>query len=170
MTTSVQGVIEFERRIAARPETVFSYFTDPERYRLWQGVDAELDPRPGGTFRVTMTGRSRAVARGVYVVVEPPKRVVYTWGWEPIDVIPEGGSLDQFDGLAEGFSGVPPGTSTVEVDLIADGDGTRLRVRHTGLPTDAACRFHTQGWKMTLPRLVVVAAGGDPGPDPLAGL
>ena len=33
------GVIELERRIAAPPEIVFAYFTDPERYRLWQGVD-----------------------------------------------------------------------------------------------------------------------------------
>ena len=170
MRTSEGGVIEIERRIAARPETVFSYFTDPERYRLWQGVDAELDPRPGGIFRVTMTGRSRTVASGEYVTIEPPTRVVFTWGWEPIDRLPEYLDLGQFDGLPDGFSGVPPGTSTVEVVLVADGDGTILRVRHSGLPTEAARRFHTMGWEMTLPRLVDVAEGDDPGPNPMADL
>jgi uncharacterized protein YndB with AHSA1/START domain len=82
MTTLPEGFIEVERRIAARPETVFSYFTDPKRYRLWQGVDAELDPRPGGMFRVTMTGKSGTVVRREYVELDPPRRLVFTWGLE----------------------------------------------------------------------------------------
>src|SRR5436190_20763651 len=75
-------VVEVERRIAASPEIVFSFFTDPVRYREWQGVDAELDARPGGQFRVTMTGTSRQTACGVYLEVDSPRRLVYTWGWE----------------------------------------------------------------------------------------
>src|SRR6266511_3381275 len=77
VNTSTEGVIEVERRIAARPETVFSYFTDPERYRLWQGIDAELDPRPGGVFRVRMRRHARTIASGVFVEVEPPVRLVF---------------------------------------------------------------------------------------------
>lgn len=156
MKASPEDTIEVERRIAARPEIVFSYFTDPDRFCMWQGTDAELDPRPGGLFRVTVTGRSRMVARGEYVEVVPPKRIVFTWGWE------------QIEGLPEGMDGVLPGTSTVEVELQADGDGTILRLRHSGLRTDPERAVHTRGWDLTLERLVVVAAGGDPGPDPLA--
>ncbi|MGQ0803000.1 MAG: SRPBCC family protein [Actinomycetota bacterium] len=158
MTTTASGVIELERRIAARPETVFAYFTDPERYRQWQGVDAELDPRPGGIFRVRMAGRSQTVARGTYVDVEPPHRIVFTWGWE------------QNDGLGDGARGLPPGSSTVEVVLIADGDATILRVRHRGLPDETSCKFHSYGWGWTLDRLAAVATGADPGPYPLADL
>jgi uncharacterized protein YndB with AHSA1/START domain len=154
MTTTAPGVIQIERRIAARPETVFSYFTDPVRYRLWQGVDAELDPRPGGTFRVTMTGKSEAVVRGVYVEVEPPTRLVLTWGWE------------RWDGQPDVY--VPVGSSTVEVTLVPDGQDTVLQVRHEGLPTRHAYDFHDFGWKLTLDRLVVVAEGGNPGDNPLA--
>ena len=158
MRTSAQEIIEVERRIAAKPETVFAYFTDPERFVMWQGADAELDPRPGGVFRVTVTGKSRVVARGRYVEVDPPRRIVFTWGWE------------QIDGLPEGMDGLLPGTSTVEVDLLADGDATILHLRQTGLRTDPERQIHIRGWDQTLDRLVVVAGGGDPGPDPLAEL
>jgi uncharacterized protein YndB with AHSA1/START domain len=150
--------IELERRIAAPPEIVFAYFTDPDRYRRWQGVDADLDPRPGGLFRVRMTGRSRHIATGEYVEVDPPRRVVFTWGWEPDESL-----LDE-------QTDVPPGTSTVEVTLVPDGEATILRLRHSGLPTEPTCRFHNWGWDSTLERLVVVAQGGDPGPGPFPDL
>jgi uncharacterized protein YndB with AHSA1/START domain len=158
VTATTAGVIEVERRIAARPETVFAYFTDPERYRRWQGVDAELDPRPGGTFRVRMTGRSHMVVRGTYVEVEPPARLVFTWGWEHAGE------------LGRGAHGILPGTTIVEVVLVPDGDGTIVHVWHRGLPDEAACEFHSYGWDLTLDRLVAVAIGDDPGPNPLADL
>lgn len=159
MTTATEGVVEIERRIAARPETVFAYFTDPERYRQWQGVDAELDPRPGGIFRVRVSGRSHTAARGEYVEVDPPTRLVFTWGWE------------QHDDIGDGMRGIAPGSSTVEVVLAPDGDATILRMRHTGLPTTAAAQeVHSYGWSMTLDRLVAVAAGADPGPYSLTDL
>jgi uncharacterized protein YndB with AHSA1/START domain len=44
------------RRIAAAPATVFSFFTDVERWTSWQGVDGEIDASPGGIFRIRMPG------------------------------------------------------------------------------------------------------------------
>ena len=146
-------VLEIERRIAARPDTVFSFFVDPERYRRWQGIDAQLDPRPGGIFRVTVTGRSHTTVIGEFVEIDPPHRLVFTWGWE------------QFDGMPDGML-VPPRSTTVEVTLTEDDGGTILRLRHNGLPTDAALQFHSMGWTTTIDRLVIVAEGGDPGPYP----
>src|SRR5919198_26603 len=64
-----------EIRIAAPPEVVFPYFTDPARMVHWMGVAALLDPRPGGTFRIEANGRD--VVRGEYVEVDPPRRVVF---------------------------------------------------------------------------------------------
>jgi uncharacterized protein YndB with AHSA1/START domain len=154
VTTSTHDTIEIERRINARPETVFGFFTDPDKYRRWQGVDAVLDPRPGGVFRVTTSGRSRTVACGHYVEVEPPDRLVITWGWEENPILA---------GLH-----LPPGSSRVEVLLERDGDGTILRLRHSGLRTEPSCQFHTWGWDVSLDRLVLVAEGRDPGPDPFA--
>jgi uncharacterized protein YndB with AHSA1/START domain len=71
--------VEREVRIAARPETVFAFFVDPEKQVLWMGRRAELDPRPGGIYDVEINDRSRA--RGEFVEVEAPSRVVYTFGW-----------------------------------------------------------------------------------------
>jgi uncharacterized protein YndB with AHSA1/START domain len=58
-------VVEREVRIAARPETVFEFFTDPDKHLLWMGRRAELDPRPGGIYDVEINDRSHG--RGEFV-------------------------------------------------------------------------------------------------------
>lgn len=139
-------VVEVETRIAAAPETVFDFFIDPDKMIQWMGRAAELEPRPGGGFRCEMN--DRYTARGEYVVVEPSRRVVFTWGWE-----------------GEG-SETTPGSSTVEVELEDDGDGgTRVRLVHRDLPSAEATQGHRKGWEHYLARLRLSAAGEDPGPD-----
>jgi len=140
-------VITREIRIAARPETVFAFFTDPVKMLRWKGRAATLDPRPGGLYRVDVNGRN--VARGEYVEIVPHRRIIFTWGWED-----EGNQ-------------VAPGSSTVEITLIPDGDGTILRLVHRDLPEEARAP-HAHGWEHYLGRLTTAAAGGDPGADPLA--
>ena len=56
-----QGVVE--RHIQAAPETVFGFFADPRRWLQWQGLEAELDPRPGGVFRMNVRGDGWASGR-----------------------------------------------------------------------------------------------------------
>jgi uncharacterized protein YndB with AHSA1/START domain len=131
-------------KINARPETVFALLIDPVRLVRWKGMKATLDPRPGGIYRVSISPED--VVRGEFVEVTPFRRIVFTWGWEGED------------------KPLPPGATTVEIDLIPDGDGTRLELTHRGLPPPAWA-LHGQGWDYYLPRLAVVAAGGDPGPD-----
>ena len=134
-------VIERVITIAAAPETVFAFLTDPEQYVRWKGRLAELDPHPGGVFRVEFVSEKDTVA-GRFVEVVPPRRVVFTWGWEGSDF-------------------VPPGTSTVEIDLEPTGQGTRLRLVHRGLP-EPAMTSHAEGWDYFLPRLAEVAEGREP--------
>jgi uncharacterized protein YndB with AHSA1/START domain len=144
VTSADVDYVEREVRIAARPEVVFAFFTDPVKMVRWKGVDAMLDPRPGGAYRVNVTGRDVAV--GEYVTIEPPHRIVFTWGWEN--------------------SPIEPGSTTVEVTLTPDGDGTLLRLRHSHLFSEEARAQHAAGWEHFLARLAVAAPGGDPGPDP----
>ena len=134
-----------EVRIAAPPEVVFAYFTDPARMTAWMGIAAVLDPRPGGTFRVDANGRDVIV--GEYLEVEPPTRVAFSWGYEGPERM------------------VAAGSTRVEVTLEPDGDGTRVVLLHHGLP-DPLRDAHAGGWEHYLGRLAPVAAGEAPVPDP----
>ena len=136
-----------EVRIKAPPDEVFPFFTDPDKMIVWKAARASLDPRPGGTFWIDVTGHD--VARGEYVEIDPPRRVVFTFGWE-----------------AEG-SPEPPGSTTVEVTLEPDGDGTLLRLVHSGVPEEMR-QGSAGGWDHYLLRLKIAAQGSDPGPDPWA--
>jgi uncharacterized protein YndB with AHSA1/START domain len=146
MTAADASAVEREVRIKARAETIFPFFTEPDLMVRWMGQSAEVDPRPGGIYRVDVDGKSH-VARGEFVEVSPPDRVVFTWGWE------------------SGDSPVRPGSSTVEVTLTPDGDHTIVRLVHSDLPSRESADAHTTGWDHYLPRLEIVAAGGDAGPD-----
>jgi uncharacterized protein YndB with AHSA1/START domain len=147
MSATETNVVELEIRLGAPPGEVFLYLTDAERYVRWQGVKAELDPRPGGVFRVWMDADT--VARGEFVEVESPSRIVFTWGWE-------------------GNEGVPPGSTTVEFTLQADGDGTVLSLRHTGLPDGEHAAMHEEGWRFFTDRLAKAVRGEEAGAMPSA--
>src|SRR5207249_1127901 len=137
--------IEVSVHIAARPETVFAYFTDPQRYVLWMGDDATLEPVPGGRYQVHMRGGVQAP--GQFAEVDPPRRIVFTWGW----------THDHQ---------VAPGTTRVVVTLADEDGGTRVVLRHHDLPDDEQCNHHRKGWELYLGRLDIRTRGGDPGPDP----
>jgi uncharacterized protein YndB with AHSA1/START domain len=139
-----------EMEIAARPETVWGFLVDADKAARWWGVTVEIDPRVGGLLRVLVT--SGRTALGELLEVDPPRRLVYTWGWEPTGEA----LVDQ----------VPPGSSTVELDLVPSAGGTLLRVVHSGLPSAEQEEAHAMGWLHYFGRLAVAAAGGDPGPDP----
>jgi len=147
MTPTETSSIAREVRIGARPETIFPFLTDPDLFGRWGGA-ATLEPEPGGIFRMDVDGAH--IARGEYVMVDPPHRVVFTWGWEAEDTL------------------VPPGSSTVEITLTPDGEDTIVRLVHRELPSKESADSHASGWEHYLERLEIVGAGGDPGPDPWA--
>jgi uncharacterized protein YndB with AHSA1/START domain len=130
--------------IDATPETIWPFLVDPVRHVEWMGTEAEIDPRPGGAYRVLARGKHQGA--GEYVEVVPQEKVVFTFGWE------------------EEAHPIPPGSTTVEITLHPEGDKTRVRLVHRGLPDDAVAD-HTGGWDTYLGRLAVVATGGDAGPD-----
>jgi uncharacterized protein YndB with AHSA1/START domain len=127
-------------RIAAAPDVVFPYFTDPVLALKWIAQSADLDARPGGLFHIVVDGNP---ARGTYVELDPPRRVVFTWG-------------------IDGNENLPPGTSTVEVDLVVEGDETVVTLTHRDLPEDFR-QSHQSGWSEYLGTLVGVVASGPTG-------
>lgn len=140
MTQADTKVIEQTLRINARPETVWRYWTDPQRVCDWWGAAAELDPRPGGTCRVEMGGGP--IMRGEYLELVPHERIVLSFGWEPTDGAPD----------------VPPGSTRVEITFTADAGDTIMTLRHSGIPA-AHADEHRSGWGHFLPLLADAAAG-----------
>ena len=122
-------------RIAAAPDVVFPYFTDPALITRWLAETATLDARPGGFFDLDVAGNP---VRGEFVEVDAPRRVVFTWG-------------------VEGEDGMPPRSTTVEVVLVADGEETVVTLTHRGLRGDFR-RSHEEGWNRRLGALAAVVA------------
>jgi uncharacterized protein YndB with AHSA1/START domain len=137
----------YERTISidASPETVWEFFVDPQKLMRWMGIDAELAPQPGGIYRCNVIPGH--TARGEFVEVDKPHRLVFTWGWD-------------------GNDAEPPGSSTIEAELTREGRSTNLHFAHRDLPSAEAVASHAHGWDHYLPRLEVAATGGDPGEDP----
>jgi len=120
--------------IEAPPERVFEYFTRPEALLRWMGHHAVLDPTPGGEFTVDIRG---VPVRGRYLEVEPPSRLLISWGHA-------------------GSDRLPPGTSRLEIRLHPVAGGTTVTISHRGLPQPEATG-HRQGWRQFLDQLASAA-------------
>lgn len=124
--------------IDAPASLVFEFLVTPDKLVRWLGTAAEIDAVQGGEYRITFSPDDVAV--GEVVEVDPPTRLVWTWGWE-------------------GNDGVPPGSSTVEFDLEEADGATTVRVTHTGLPDVTSADSHNEGWTHFGGRLVDAVAG-----------
>ncbi len=136
-TTEAFQVIE-EIRIHAPPEVVFRALTNPAEITEWWRIsgeyetrEAEMDVRVGGRYRFagSSTRLKRFVVSGEYRIVDPPRRLSYTWtpDWDQ-------GARD----------------SIVDIRLEADGDTTCVTVTHTAFSTMSARDGHHQGWPSVL--------------------
>ena len=117
--------------IEAPPDVVFAHLVTPEGMVAWIGQHADLDARPGGVFAVDIEGTP---VRGSYLEVDPPHKVIVSWG-------------------VLGNEDLPAGSSRVEFRLTPTATGTRLDLSHTELP-DAEQPKHAAGWTHFLDRLV----------------
>lgn len=114
-----------EVRIAAPIEVVWEHLTTAEGLMRWVGPAAAAEPVPGGTLRWSHADGSTVVGR--FVELDPPRRVVFTYGWE------------------DGRMGVAPGSTTVEIELREEAGATVVRLTHHGLPP-AVVEDHERGW------------------------
>ena len=135
----LDGIIEQTTRITASAETIWALWTDAARVCEWWGVEAQVDARPGGLFRVVMD--SGPVMRGEFIELDQPNRLVFTFGWEGNEV------------------GEPlaPGSSRVEITLTPDHGDTVLQLRHTDIPATHAAD-HAKGWGLFVGQQLKAAA------------
>jgi uncharacterized protein YndB with AHSA1/START domain len=144
------AVVHVTRELRASREEVFRTWTDPDLFRRWftppgnASVTAELDVRPGGRYRITLErtpmvpGTSYIV--GSYLEVDPPERLVFTFGWEEPPPVQGLGDLDTLD-------------SRVTVQFLDRGASTEISITHERLGTPELRAFHRWGWETTLDQL-----------------
>lgn len=143
--------LNISRDIAATPARVFAAWTSPDQIVRWWGgggvtcPDAEVDLRPGGAYRIANAMPDGVVTwiSGVFQVVEPPRRLVYTWSVE---------------GPGES-SAKQPAPSVVEVEFQATDDGTRVVINQTRIPSVDARHLFEAGWNGCLDGLDELLAG-----------
>lgn len=131
--------LQLRRTFQAPRERVFRAWTSPEELKRWHAPApmttpvAEVDLRVGGKYRIHMRAPDGAEhhAVGVYRVVDPPKKLVFTWTWE-------GG--DMADTL-------------VTVEFLDRGPATELVLTHELFPSDEARASHEHGWNAVLEKL-----------------
>jgi len=130
-----------QRRLKARPATVWRAWTDPDRILRWwgtegaQALEATCDLRIGGRFRVVFRsadGESHDVS-GVYREIVPDRRLVFSWAWRT----------------------TPERESQVTLELEPAGDGTLLTLTHERFADEKASDDHRGGWNEALERLSV---------------
>ncbi|MFL5923267.1 MAG: SRPBCC domain-containing protein [Gaiellaceae bacterium] len=147
MTETGQAVVlELEHGFAAPRERVFDAWTNAEVLRRWwragEGWEtplAEVDPREGGGYRLSMKTDEGEVHTvfGEYREVSPPERLAFTWTWE--------------EGPGPAMTG-SAGTLVV-VEFHEDGDGTLVKLTHSGFADEEIKGMHLHGWQGVLASL-----------------
>ena len=147
MTQQAQDVVlRMNRRFEAPRERVFEAWTSPEVLREWwragpdwETPEAEVDLRPGGSYRLSMRdtdkGETHTVV-GEYREVQPPERLVYTWSWES--------NTDEMAGSMD---------SVVTVDFREDGGATEVSLTHSGFSDERIRDMHAHGWEACISNL-----------------
>ena len=128
VTSTLPYSLERTVNIQAPPETVFRFFQDSERWAKWWGAGSTIDAKPGGDIYIKHPGNVESA--GKVVEIDPPRRLVFTYGFVSGDPI-------------------PPGASRVTIVLHEQRGGTRLALTHD-LPSEKVRDDHVQGWRFQL--------------------
>lgn len=124
--------------IRAAPEAAFDAWLDPRRAARFLAVGeltvAEFtnDPREGGEFRLVMQGAAgRYEHTGRYVLIDRPRRLVFTWV----------------------SAGTEYRLSLVSVLFTPVEEGVRIDLEHEGIPGEERAKGHEGGWASILKKL-----------------
>jgi uncharacterized protein YndB with AHSA1/START domain len=133
-------VVRVERTFPASAEAVFDAWTSPEVMRRWlhcrsdwETPEAEVDLRVGGKVRVVMLkpDRTKAEARGEYVLIDRPHRLVMTWT----------------------FDDDPTNEQLMELSLTEAAGATTVLLVNSRISTDERREGQDWGWRGCLEQL-----------------
>jgi uncharacterized protein YndB with AHSA1/START domain len=130
-TAPKQTDLTITRTIAAGPSEVYDVWLDPKSPGgPWFGSQRViLSATVDGLFYHCVSHEGRDWAHyGRFVALDRPRRIEHTW-------------------VSEATRGLE---SVVTLTFEPDGNGTRVTLRHTGVPDDDFGRQHAEGWSFIL--------------------
>jgi uncharacterized protein YndB with AHSA1/START domain len=127
------------RTYPASVQRVFKAWTDANQLGQWFAptddytTKANVDLRVGHEYRIAITHKGGNVHTilGTYRLIEPPRKLVYTWRWE----------------------GGPTSDTLVTVDFNPEGDATKVTITHEQFTNTEDRDKHNEGWNGCLNRL-----------------
>jgi uncharacterized protein YndB with AHSA1/START domain len=131
-------LVEHHIVLDAPASEVYRHLTTVEGLLRWMAVDAIAEPVPGG--RLQWTHQNGATMVGRFLEVDPPRRLVIAYGWR------------------DDLMGVPPESTTVEIELHERDGRTTLSLVQRGLPPGVV-DDHQRGWGFFTERLQESLAG-----------
>lgn len=149
---SVQGsqpsqvTLVVRKTIRASAERLFKAWTNAKELQRWWGtaeiacIGAEIDLRVGGAYRIgnKLPDGKLLWITGEFEIIEPPKKLVFTWRVEPETQISE----------------------RVTVRFEAQGTAaTEVVITHERIPNASARDQHEYGWRGCLDGLAKYAEG-----------
>jgi uncharacterized protein YndB with AHSA1/START domain len=138
--------LRIERTFNAPAAKVFEAWTSAEVLRRWWHAEhhwetpiAEVDVRVGGAMRLVMRDPidgGEHGGRGEYTVIDPPRRLDFTWAWDS----------------------EPAMRQLVELEFIDHGERTTVVMIHSGIP-EAERGDYGDGWQNSFDNLELALAG-----------
>ncbi|HEX3374223.1 MAG TPA: SRPBCC domain-containing protein [Edaphobacter sp.] len=127
------------RTYPASVERVFKAWTDANQLGQWFAptddytTKATVDLQVGHEYRIAIThkGGNVHIILGTYRLIDPPRKLVYTWRWE----------------------GGPMADTLVTVDFAPEGEATKVTITHEQFVNTEDRDKHNEGWNGCLNRL-----------------
>lgn len=140
MTDERTHALEVSTQIEASPETVFGLLGTAEGLGRWLDAEIISDMTPGSEIRILFQNGTY-VHCGEIVALDPPRRLAFTW--------------DDENKPERNLKG-----SLVDIRLEAAGEGCRVVLRHSHLPSDDERQKHESGWRGFLERMRMLIGQG----------
>lgn len=136
---------QVRRTIRAPRQRVFDAWTKADELKAWHAPGpavvsfSEIDLREGGEYRIHMRGPDGTEYRvsGIYREIDPPRKIVYTWGWD---------------------GDHPVKDSVVTLEFHDRGNATEVVLTHA-IAHDEERRGHEQGWTAIMDKLEATYSG-----------